>query len=192
MSTVFDEHGDEMECRNKTLHSQGNVGKVFWVDVGGHNYTGIFEGGDAGLIRLSSTIKVVPPGVDAEAPFENLPGVMTPALAVKFLRDGVDSANTFGAHSQDGQNGYNFFEDSIATIIPPASQENSDWIPIGEHFSSETFWPTMIGNSDFAAAKQDGTIVEEPVYPFQLIFEPAEDVQGMFSSEYVEPLTDQL
>ena len=42
MSTVFDEHGDEMECRNKTLHSQGNVGKVFWVDVGGHNYTGIF------------------------------------------------------------------------------------------------------------------------------------------------------
>ena len=108
----------------------------------------------------------MPPGVDAEAPFANLPGVMIPALAVKFLRDGVDSANTFGAHSQDGQNGYNFFEDSIATIIPPASQENSDWIPIGEHFSSETFFPTMIGNSDFAAAKQDGTIVEHPVYPF--------------------------
>ena len=65
VSTVFDEHGDEMECRNKTLHSRGNVGKVFWVDQGGHNYTGIFKGGDAGLIRLSSTIKVVPPGEEA-------------------------------------------------------------------------------------------------------------------------------
>ena len=188
MSTVFDEHGDEMECRNKTLHSQGNVGKVFWVDEGNHKYTGIFEGGDAGLIRLSSTIKVVPPGVDAEAPFENLPGVMAPAIAVKFLRDGVDSANTFGALSLEGQSGYNFFEEEIATIIPPITQENSDWIPIGQHFSSETFFLNMIGNSDFAGAKQDGTIVEDPVYPFKLIFEPAEDVQGMFSSEYVQPL----
>jgi len=55
VSTVFDEFGDEMECRHKTLHSQGNVGKVYWVDKGEHNYTGIFEGGDAGFIRISST-----------------------------------------------------------------------------------------------------------------------------------------
>ena len=170
MSTSFDEHGDEMECRNKTLHSQGNVAKVFWVDVGGHRYTGIFEGGDAGLIRLSSTIKVVPPGADAEAPFANLPGVMIPALAVKFLRDGIDSANAFGAHSLVGQSGYNFFEEEIFTIVPDDSQFDTDWIPIGEHFSSETFFPNMLGNSDFAAAKQDGTIVEHPVYPFNLIF----------------------
>lgn len=42
VSTVFDEWGDEMDCRHKTLHSTGNVGKVFWVDEGDHDYTGIF------------------------------------------------------------------------------------------------------------------------------------------------------
>jgi hypothetical protein len=65
VSTVFDEFGDEMECRHKTLHSQGNVGKVYWVDNGGHKYTGIFQGGDAGFIRISSTNKVVAPGEEA-------------------------------------------------------------------------------------------------------------------------------
>ena len=65
VSTVFDEWGDEMECRNKTLHSQGNVGKVYWVDQGGHDYTGIFEGGDSGFIRFSSTNKVVAPSEEA-------------------------------------------------------------------------------------------------------------------------------
>jgi hypothetical protein len=62
ISTVFFEFGDEMECRHKTLHSTGNVGKVFWVDNGEHDYTGIFQGGDAGFIRFSSTNKVVAPG----------------------------------------------------------------------------------------------------------------------------------
>ena len=42
LSPVFDEFGDELECRHKTAHPQGNVGRAEWRDLGDHNYTGIF------------------------------------------------------------------------------------------------------------------------------------------------------
>ena len=42
MSTPFDEWGDEFDCRNKTVHAQGNVAKARWEDLGGHSYTGMF------------------------------------------------------------------------------------------------------------------------------------------------------
>ena len=62
VSSVFDEHGDEMDCRHKTISSQGNVGKIVWEDLGGHNYTGVFQGGDTGFIRLSSPFNYKKPG----------------------------------------------------------------------------------------------------------------------------------
>ena len=58
-ATAFDEWGDEIECRKKAIHSQGNVGKATWEDLGGHKYTGIFKGGaDTGFARLSTVIPV--------------------------------------------------------------------------------------------------------------------------------------
>jgi len=54
MKTTFDEWGDEYDCRERTAHWFGNIGKVRWVDQGGHSYTGIFNGGsDTGVARLS-------------------------------------------------------------------------------------------------------------------------------------------
>jgi len=52
--SIYDEFGDEMDCRLKTAHSQGNVGKAEWKDLGGHGYTGIFQGADTGFVRLST------------------------------------------------------------------------------------------------------------------------------------------
>lgn len=61
MNTVFDESGDEFDCRLKTVHPQGNVGKAEWKDLGGHDYTGIFQGADTGFVRLSTQRPVVEP-----------------------------------------------------------------------------------------------------------------------------------
>ena len=61
-----------------------------------------------------------------------------PAIGLKFLRDGVDSANTFGVFGLEGQDNYNFFENDLTTIFPGAQQDPSDWSPIGQHFMSET------------------------------------------------------
>lgn len=61
MHSVFDEFGDEIECRLKTKHSQGQVGKVIWKSAGEHEYTGIFEGADTCYARLSTNVPVIDP-----------------------------------------------------------------------------------------------------------------------------------
>jgi len=93
---VFDTVGDELECgwtgcRNKTIHAQGSVGKIKWVDLGGHPYTGMFHGADTGYIRMS-----VAAPVDTKTPN------MKPGMGVKLLRDGADSANFVAMYSVDG------------------------------------------------------------------------------------------
>lgn len=61
LAGVFDEFGDEFDCRHKTVHPQGNVGKAEWIDFGGHEYTGIFQGADTGFVRLSTQGPVILP-----------------------------------------------------------------------------------------------------------------------------------
>jgi len=59
--SMYDEFGDEFDCRVKSIHSQGNVGKAEWRNLGGHSYTGIFHGGDTGFVRLSTAQPVIKP-----------------------------------------------------------------------------------------------------------------------------------
>ena len=89
---LFDEWGDENDCRRKGVHSQGNVGKAEWIDLGGHPYTGMFKGADTGFVRLSP---VTPVNEDVTSPAPK----MNPSIAVKFLRDGIDSGNVSANHN---------------------------------------------------------------------------------------------
>lgn len=70
---VFDEEGDEFDCRYKANHGIGNVAKVFWVDGGNHDYTGMFKGGDTGFVRLSVNTSIVlsPDMQERPEPFAN-------------------------------------------------------------------------------------------------------------------------
>lgn len=161
MASVFDEEGDEFDCRVKTIHSTGNVAKIFWVSEEckdsqendecdeqremGHTYTGIFKGGDSGFARLSdSTSRVVKPGVTRPEPFTNTKVKMMPAIAVKFLRDGVDSANTFGSAGLNGSDSYNFFDSSMFSaetgFTPVAGGGAFDFSKFSEHIKSETYF----------------------------------------------------
>lgn len=81
---------------------------------------------------------------------------MSPAIALKFLRDGVDSANTFGIFDIGGQKEYNFFKNELSTMVRASCEECDDWNPIGEHFITESFFLSSIGNSDLASYTQDG------------------------------------
>ena len=98
--------GDEFDpctkiagCHHKTVHGVGSVGKVIWKDLGGHNFTGIFKGGDTGIVRLGSTFPVLPERKQ-----------MFPAMAIKILRDGQDSGNVVSMVASKGQQSLNFFE----------------------------------------------------------------------------------
>ena len=59
MCPTFNTEGDQLplgwtgNVRQKYIHSVGTVGKVEWVDMGGHPYTGIFQGASQGIARLS-------------------------------------------------------------------------------------------------------------------------------------------
>ena len=102
----FDEQGDEFDCRKKTFHGVGNVAKATWVSLGDHPYTGMFRGGDTGFVRLSSTFEV-----------DNANQHMAPGIGIKFLRDGIDSANIIAEFCMDGQDSLNFFEHSLSNNI---------------------------------------------------------------------------
>ena len=47
-----------------------------WVSTGDHPYTGIFKGGDAGIVRASSGL-----------PVDEAKAEMVPAVGIKLLRD---------------------------------------------------------------------------------------------------------
>ncbi len=60
-------------------------------------YTGIFEGASYGLLRLSSALR---PDTTKK---ENAKGAnFGPGMALKFLRDGVHSANLVAMYSVEG------------------------------------------------------------------------------------------
>ena len=127
-----------MECRKKVLHSQGNVGKARWEDLGGHPYTGIFNGGaDTGFVRLSTVAPIDPDVV-----------WMHPTMAVKFLRDGVDSANSVANLNFMGQPSFNFFESSLSTVLEGDKGEAQ--FAVFSKFKPATDFQGGVGHSDFA------------------------------------------
>jgi hypothetical protein len=64
--------------------------------VNGHPFTGMFLEGDHGIIRMSLAGK---PTISTKDPTKNL---MVPAIGLKFLRDGMESANIVGINTVAG------------------------------------------------------------------------------------------
>ena len=110
MDTSFNAERDDMpNNRFKINHSQGVVARVSWEDLGGHNYTGMYQGSDLGLIRMSEGNFMLPG--------DEMPG-LTPTLAVKFLINGRESVNLLANTSFDPSDSFNFFSNDFRTMIP--------------------------------------------------------------------------
>ena len=183
MDETFTTKGDEFPCyfwgcRHKAIHSVGNVAKVKFVSSGANKFTGIFGGADHGLVRLS---------VAAGEPSPKTLN-LKPGMGLKFLRDGVDSANLVAMFSVDGQESFNFFENSWNTIIPDVKSILLK--PVAIKFSSATDFIQVCGLSDMASYDQTGASVDAPVFPFKLRFEPSGEVE--FPSDKYYDYRDQL
>jgi len=106
MEDTFSTKGDVMHTgwtgtRTKYIHSVGTHGKVVLNSNGNHPFTGLFQGANKGIVRLSSAAK--PELGNPDAP-------LGPGMGLKFLRDGMDSANLVAMYSVNGQPGeWNFF-----------------------------------------------------------------------------------
>ena len=162
---VFRTKGDEFDCssftgcRSKTVHSVGNVGQVEWINLGGHPYTGIFTGADAGYVRMSAAI-----------PVDIKKANIRPGMGLKFLRDSVDSANLVAMFSVDGQENLNFFENDWSNHVPNTRSKNL--IPLEARFMTATKYVQTVGLSDFASYDKDGVSTIDPIFPWSLRFKP--------------------
>jgi len=111
MSTTTGQRGDAMKTdwtgtRKKLIHSVGVTGQVKFVPANKH-YSGIFQGSDYGIIRLSSAAKPTKSGQP-----------LAPGMGLKFFRDGMDSSNLVSMFSLDGQQGeWDFFAHDFWTIV---------------------------------------------------------------------------
>jgi len=184
MCPTFSETGDELPWeglishghRKKLIHSVGVVGAIEWKSVGNHPYTGVFKGSEHAIIRMSLA-KQPNPEVKETAP----------GIALKFLRDGMDSGNMVAMFSVDGQESWNFFRNNFTNDIPPL--ESAALVPLGVKFSTATKTIGNVGLSNMAMYGQSGVKDDNLVFPFSLNFVPA--VNG-FSDDYVENVNDQL
>lgn len=144
----------------KYLHNRGMIAKVKIVPAS-QKYTGLFQGADCALLRLSLTFQ--PGGSRAVAP----------GLALKILRDGVPSANVSALVALDGQGGdYNFFKYPMSNIVPISGSFGAGLVH--KVFATASKWPEELLASDFAAVDVRGAKVASVVSPRQLFFVPGE------------------
>lgn len=116
---------------------------------------------------------------------------MNPSMSMKFLRDEMDSANTFGNGSILGQTSYNFFETDLVSNVKDAADSVFDLSEVGPLVANfavktipETNFITSVGLSNFAEYDQYGQKVDNPNWPFSVRYEPNEELK--YDDEFYE------
>jgi len=162
--------------RTKPIHSVGSVARVEWRSAGGHSFTGLFRGASHGLLRMSLAAQADPAAL-----------LTIPGIGLKFLRDGIDSANLVAMFSVDGQQSWNFFRNNFSNHIPGPGL---DTLPLAVLFSTATTNIQQVGLSDWARYGEDGRGVAAPSFPYRLRFQPTGQLTA--PDTYVGPLTEQI
>lgn len=154
----------------KYLHRRGAVAKVKIVSVN-NKYSGIFQGADCAILRLSLTYKTA-----GSKP-------VAPGLALKVLRDGTHSANISALVSLEGQDkNFNFFKNPMSNIVPYSSKIGQKLV----HgiFGKVSHYPEELMLNDMAEIGSQGEKVANAVSPRQLFFVPGKSVSEFSSDEH--------
>ena len=130
-------------------------------------------------MRISETTKTDP-----------LKPMTAPGFGIKFLRDGMDSADAVAMFSLDGQPSFNFFKNRWSTH--PGEMENEcARETVGKKLAEVT--TDHIGAMsvmNWGLYDEDGVREENPKWPFLLEFEPY-DVYS-WTDEYQVDFNDQI
>lgn len=147
----------------KYIHGRGSIVKVKIVPKN-NNYTGIFQGAECALLRLSLTYR--PGGSRAVAP----------GLALKVLRDGIPSANVSALVSLSGQDkNYNFFKNPMSNIVPMGTDLGQKLVH--SVFSKVSNYPEELLVEDMASFSAHGEQAKDVASPRQLFFVPGPDLK---------------
>eukprot|EP00347_Sterkiella_histriomuscorum_P007493 403348710 len=168
--------------RVKYIHSVGAVAQVKFVPVANNEgYTGIFETGcEHAIIRMSSAIQ--PDTTKTKA--EQANGNLAPGFGLKFLVDGQPSKNivTVTVH----QDSWNFFKNDFQNGIPIPPE------PLKSKLKTATEYIHHMGTGDISKHHTDGTVIENPQFPYLLVFSPPDELRTKFSDDYTKYFTEQL
>ena len=151
--------GDEAPAGyEKSIHAHGAAARVKFEAEANSPYTGLFQGVNHGIIRLSVTSD--PKGKD-----------FVPGIALKLLIDGQPSRNISALYKLSGQkNNHNFFANELSNIIPIQLDPKS--IFSSTIFGRVSLNPTKISVYPLAAIDEKGVAVKAPSAPVQLYFVP--------------------
>lgn len=168
---LWDKVNDEKDVAppgyEKPLHAHGVMAKVAFNSTGNHPYTGIFNGADCGLMRLSVT------GDPNDRGF-------APGLAWKTFVDGKPSQNVSALYTLSGQgDNHDFFANELSQYVSPEINETLGTSAI---FSAVTSKPTRLMVNAMSEVNQDGSNVASANSPTQIYFVPSAEVKGKFSS----------
>merc|ERR1719348_2942876 len=165
------------DWRKKYIHTVGTVGQVEFRSSGDHPYTGIFEGAEHGYARFSL----------AKEPSESSLNT-APGMGLKFLRDGMDSANLVAMYSVNGQESWNFFANDFTNHVGPGGL---DLVPLQVKFSEATNYVQYSALSNWGQYGEDGIeVTDSMLFPYMLRFKPSGEIN--FPDEYVNDWLDDL
>jgi len=172
----------------KLIHSVGAVGKVELIPEPGQPYTGIFEGATNILLRISvakapDTKKTTADGADDN---------YVPGFGIKFLRDGVPSANLVSMYSVNGQRSWNYFANEFSNRVPPPRKGIGADL-LAAKFATGQKEIGIIGLRPLAEYTEKGeNRSNHPVFPYQLIWKPTLEAKGLFPDTYNGPFLDEF
>ena len=179
MNVSFDTTSDSMpEGRIKRTHPRGVTTLMEFIPTYDTPYTGIFRGCKHAVMRISEFSLTTP-----ETP------KTAPGHGVKFLRDGMASANWFTMFAFDGQPSFNFFKNRWTNILREPDNDCARET-VGKHMNGVTDHIGAMSVMELAEFDQYGTKEEYPNWPFQIDVEPY-DVYGWtdkFQNDFHEQL----
>lgn len=171
LMAMTDTHADIREGHKKATHGLGAhaKGHFEWKT---NEYTGMFQQADHCILRMANAAQ---PGTLAMTAYG-------PNLAVKCLRDGVESANMQFIWQLDGyavlpegaKTSCSYFEAPLCNHLPlrdNVSMTLKDTFVTA--FDSVDPHSMLLGVSQMATHKQDGSEVGKPNFPFALVLNPA-------------------
>ncbi len=154
------------EGNEMPIHAFGAMAKAKFVPTAGHPFTGIFQGNECGLLRMSVA-------GDPASGFE-------PGLTWKSFVDGQPSENVFGHYPLAGQGeNYDFFANEMSQYVKVKSHEIAT---AKAGFAKAMNKSNTLNVGDMAAVKQDGSAVAAAKAPTQVYFVPTADVKGQFDT----------
>ena len=151
----------------KGMHQHGVMATVKFTPAAGNPYTGLFQGADHGLLRLSLAAE---PGKNG----------FQPGLSWKAFVDGKPSRNVAALQSWAGQGqNYNFFANELSQIV---QAEGSDNFGLQVLFAAVSLKPTQLRVDHLAKVTQGGQSVSSVKAPTQVYFVPRAEVRSLFST----------